>query len=85
MEKYIPNEKPNIHILSIEDDENGNPKFSYEVNDAFIEMIKKEKKLNNIDEKIITNYITELLENCSSEKNGYGYKKVDLTDNKIDN
>lgn len=85
MEKYIPNEKPNIHILSIEDDENGNPKFSYEVNDAFIEMIKKEKKLNNIDENIITNYITELLENCSNGKNGYGYKKVDLTDNKIDN
>ena len=85
MEKYIPKEKPNIHILSIEDDENGNPKFSYEVNDAFIEMIKKEKKLDNVDEKIITNYITDLLENCSNKKNGYGYEKVNLTDNKIDN
>jgi len=75
MDKYTPTDKPNIHILSIEDDEQGNPKFSYEVNSAFIEMIKKEKKLNNICENDISEYITELLDKCASSKDGYTYKK----------
>ena len=84
MDKYIPTDKPNIHILSIEDDESGNPKFSYEVNSAFIEMIKKEKKLDDISENLISEYITELLDKCASSKNGYGYEKVNLTKKKID-
>jgi hypothetical protein len=84
MEKYTLSEKPNIHILSIENDETGNPKFSYEVNSAFIEMIKKDKKIDNINENVISEYITDLLDKCASNKNGYGYEKVNLTNKKID-
>ena len=84
MDKFIPTKKPNIHILSIEDDENGNPKFSYEVNDAFIEMVKKDTHSKELKEEQITLYISELLNNCASKENGHDYKKIDLTNNKID-
>ena len=85
MAKYINTDKPNIHILSIEDDQSGNPKFSYEVNDAFIVMIKREKKIDEVNEKVISEYITELLDNCATNKNGYGYEKVNSTKKIIDN
>jgi hypothetical protein len=83
MNKFYPKEteKPNLHIVHLEEKENGELDIKYEINDKFRDLIKKEKKTNELSDEIISEYIKELLENCAQNKNGYSYSKVDLTKN----
>lgn len=66
---------PHIQILDLSvDSEKSIPNISFEVNDAFLDMIKKEKNVKNISQEYLSDYVYNLLENCANNKNGYSYE-----------
>jgi hypothetical protein len=66
---------PHIQILDLSvDSEKSIPNISFEVNDAFLDMIKEEKNVKNISQEYLSGYVYNLLENCANEKDDYSYK-----------
>jgi len=71
------NKTPHIKIIDMSTSDTGVAvNVSFEVNDAFLDMVKREEKVDKISQEFLSNYVYNLLENCSNEKNGYGYKTI---------
>tara|TARA_B100000676_G_C17676577_1_gene629208 strand:+ start:85 stop:333 length:249 start_codon:yes stop_codon:yes gene_type:complete len=77
MDAYHKNSKvPHIQILDIAEDVDDKPNISFEVNDAFLSMIKKEKNIENVTQEELSEYVYELMKNCSNKTDGYDYEKI---------
>ena len=76
---------PHIAIIDVEyNSDDSSPNISFEVNDAFLDMIRQEKKIEKISKELLSQYVYDLLENCANEKNDYSYKKSSDTEVTID-
>tara|TARA_B100000579_G_C22838644_1_gene860234 strand:+ start:2677 stop:2922 length:246 start_codon:yes stop_codon:yes gene_type:complete len=80
MDESVDKELPQIRITSVEPGENGQANLSFEVDDEFLEYIKQEKNLKEIDQETLSNFVREMLEKCSNEEDGYGYHKLKESD-----
>ena len=80
MEESTDKELPQIVITSIDADENGNTNLSFEVDDDFLDYIKKEKGIDEVSREVLSEFVKQLLENCSNGKNGYGYHTLNEND-----
>jgi hypothetical protein len=67
---------PHIKVLSVEPDKNGQSELTFEVNDEFIDMIKKEKNQSTISSSELNQYVHELVMKCANKKDGYDYEVV---------
>lgn len=67
------NKTPHIKVLSVEPDENGKSELTFEVNDEFIDMVKKEKNVSNVSTEDLNQYVHELVMKCANNKDGYSY------------
>lgn len=77
MEKLTSETKtPHIKVLSVEPDENGQSELTFEVNDEFIDMIKKEKNQSTISASELNQYVHELVMKCANKQDGYDYEVV---------
>ena len=77
MDAYHKNSKtPHIQILDIADIGEDKPNISFEVNDAFLNMIKTEKNIESISQEELSEYVYELMKNCSNKTNGFDYEKI---------
>ena len=79
MEEYYKKSKtPHIQIIDINNEgTEKKPNVSFEVNDAFLDMIKKEKNIDLVSQEDLSDYVYELMKNCSNKKNGYDYEKLE--------
>jgi hypothetical protein len=80
MDESTDNELPQIRITSIDADENGKPILSFEVDDDFLEYVKKENGIEEVNQHVLSEFVKNMLEKCSNEEDGYGYTKLN-TDN----
>jgi hypothetical protein len=76
MDESTDKELPQIRITSIDADENGKPNLSFEVDDDFLEYIKKEKGIEEVSQQVLSEFVKNLLEKCSNEEDGYSYTKL---------
>jgi hypothetical protein len=77
MDAYHKNSKvPHIQILDIANTEENKPNVSFEVNDAFLSMIKEEKNVETISQDELSEYVYALMKNCSNKTNGFDYEKI---------
>tara|TARA_Y100001933_G_C18865411_1_gene507696 strand:+ start:495 stop:752 length:258 start_codon:yes stop_codon:yes gene_type:complete len=70
------NKTPHIKVLSVEPDEEGKSELTFEVNDEFIDMIKKEKNVSTISVEDLNHYVHELVMKCANNTDGYSYETI---------
>lgn len=80
MEKSPNKPIPQIRITGIEKDKNGGDNISFEVDDDFLEYIKKEKNIKNVDQNTLSEFVNELLQKCATGVDGYDYTKLNNED-----
>lgn len=68
------NKTPHIKVLSVEPDENGTSELTFEVNDEFINMVKKEKNLKELSPNVLNQYVHELVMKCANKEDDYSYE-----------
>lgn len=68
-------EIPKIKVLDITEMEDGSSDISFEVSDDFIELVKKEKNIEEVSQEVLSEYVNELLTKCAVGEDGYGYEK----------
>ena len=71
------NKTPHIKVLSVEPDADGLSELTFEVNDEFIDMVKKEKNLTEISTSELNQYVHELVMKCANKQDGYDYEIAD--------
>jgi len=67
---------PHIEVIDITPTEKNVPDMLFEVNDAFLEMVKKEKKIDNVSKELLSAYVQELITKCANEQDDYSYEKI---------
>ena len=68
---------PHIEVINIDKtNEELGTQLHFEVNDAFLDMIKTEKNVKNVSQEMLSSYVHELVSNCATNKNGFNYKKI---------
>ena len=73
----LPQEKtPHIKVLSVGEQDDGQPEITFEVDDAFIDMIKQEKNLTEISIDELNEYVRELMVKCAKKEDGYDYETI---------
>ena len=48
----------------------------FEVNDAFLDMIKTEKNIDNVSQELLSSYVQELVTKCAKKEDDYSYEKI---------
>mgnify|MGYP003969565709 CR=1 FL=1 len=77
MDVYHKNSKtPHIEVIDITQTEAGVPDMLFEVNDAFLDMIKTERNIDNVSQELLSSYVQELVTNCSKGEDDYNYEKI---------
>tara|TARA_B110000444_G_scaffold257784_1_gene297050 strand:+ start:1568 stop:1819 length:252 start_codon:yes stop_codon:yes gene_type:complete len=77
MDAYHKKSKePHIEVIDITQTEQGVPDMLFEVNDAFLDMIKTEKNIDTVSQELLSSYVQELVTNCAKKKNEYNYEKI---------
>tara|TARA_A100001037_G_scaffold160116_1_gene144281 strand:+ start:12476 stop:12721 length:246 start_codon:yes stop_codon:yes gene_type:complete len=67
---------PSISIIDITESPNGEANISFEVSDDFIEMVRKEKNIEDVTQEILSEYVNDLLSKCANKTDGYDYTKL---------
>jgi len=68
---------PHIEVIDISKNEETNETaLHFEVNEAFLELVKKDTKTDEITQEQLSEYVTKLVSNCADFKNGYSYDKI---------
>jgi hypothetical protein len=75
MEKSNKKQLPLINILDVTENEDGSSNITFDASDDFIEMVKKEKNLEDVSQEILSEYVQELLTKCADGEDGYAYEK----------
>jgi hypothetical protein len=85
MDAYHKNSKtPHIEVIDVtKNSDTKETGLHFEVNDAFLDMIKKEKKIEVVSQELLSSYVQDLVTNCAGNKNGFNYNKIIKTN--IDN
>jgi hypothetical protein len=74
---YKHSKTPHIQIVDVSyETDTSTPNVSFEVNDAFIDMVKADKELDKINQDILSDYVYDLLEKCANEKDEFSYVTV---------
>ena len=81
MDVSTDNGLPQIRIIGIDKDENGDENISFEVDDDFLDYIKKEKNIKEVDQKTLSEFVKDLLTKCSNGEDGYDYHKLNEDNN----
>lgn len=69
--------KPHIEVIDINTgSENEEPSLHFEVNDAFLDMIKEEKGIDKVSQEQLSSYVNDLITKCANQTNGYNYNKI---------
>jgi hypothetical protein len=77
MDDYHKKSKtPHIEVIDITETSEGVPDMLFEVNDAFLNMIKTEKKIKKVSPQVLSQYVQELVTNCAKNKDGFSYEKI---------
>ena len=77
MDAYHKKSKePHIEVIDITKTEEGVPDMLFEVNDAFLEMVKTEKNIDNVSQELLSSYVQELVTKCAKKENDYSYEKI---------
>lgn len=75
MEKSNKEQLPLINVLDVTENEDGSAEITFDASDDFIEMVKKEKNLDEVSQEVLSEYVQELLSKCADGEDGYGYEK----------
>jgi len=75
-QSHLDDKTPHIKVLSVGEQEDGQPEITFEVNDEFINMIKKEKNITEISTKELNEYVHALVVNCANKEDGYDYETI---------
>jgi len=76
MEKSNKEQLPLINILDVTENEDGSANVTFDASDDFIEMVKKEKNLDDVSQEVLSDYVQELLRKCADREDGYSYEKT---------
>ena len=68
--------KPHIEVIDVSNSEDRGTGMHFEVNDAFLDMVKREKNVNIVTQEMLSSYVQELVTSCASNKNGFNYSKI---------
>lgn len=68
-------ETPIIKVLNIAELKDGTSDITFEVSDDFIELVKRQKNIEDVSQEVLSEYVNELLTKCADGKDGYGYEK----------
>ena len=68
-------ETPIIKVLNIAELEDGASDITFEVSDDFIELVKREKNIEDVSQEVLSKYVNELLTKCADGEDGYSYEK----------
>jgi hypothetical protein len=82
MEESLDKELPQLRITSIDTDTSGKPNLSFEVDDDFLEYVKKEKGIEEVSQQVLSEFVKSMLEKCSNKEDGYGYIKLNTDKDK---
>tara|TARA_A200000113_G_scaffold189750_1_gene177860 strand:- start:230 stop:484 length:255 start_codon:yes stop_codon:yes gene_type:complete len=68
---------PHIEVIDIDKtNEEKGTQLHFEVNDAFLDMVKTEKNVKQVSQEMLSSYVQELVTKCASSKDGYTYEKI---------
>ena len=67
---------PHIKVLNVSDPDDGKSELTFEVNDAFIDMIKIENNLTEISTQELNDYVHVLVMKCANKEEGYSYETI---------
>lgn len=68
---------PHIEVIDINTgSDNEEPSLHFEVNDAFLDMIKEEKGIDRVSQEQLSSYVNELITKCANDQDGYSYNKM---------
>lgn len=67
---------PHIEVIDITQTEDGTPDMLFEVNDAFLDMIKTEKHVESVSQELLSSYVQELVTKCAKSEGDYNYEKI---------
>ena len=82
---YKHSKTPHIQIIDVSyEADTSTPNLSFEVNDAFLDMVKNDKDLDKINQDILSEYVYTLLEKCANEKDEFSYTTVKNKEVSID-
>jgi hypothetical protein len=69
--------KPHIEVIDINTGgDNEEPSLHFEVNDAFLDMIKEEKGIDRVSQEQLSSYVNDLITKCANQTDGYNYNKM---------
>lgn len=69
--------KPHIEVIDINTGSDiEEPSLHFEVNDAFLDMIKEEKGIDRVSQEQLSSYVNDLITKCANQKDGYTYNKM---------
>ena len=76
---------PHIEVIDINTgSKEEKPSLHFEVNDAFLDMIKEEKGIDRVSQEQLSSYVNELITKCANKTDGYSYeKRLESVDEKI--
>ena len=77
MDAYHKKSKmPHIEVIDITKTDENIPDMLFEVNDAFLELVKKEKNIDNVSQELLSAYVHELIMKCANEQDDFSYEKI---------
>ena len=76
MEKSNKKQLPLLNVLDVTENKDGSAEIIFDASDDFIEMIRKEKDLEEVSQEVLSEYVQDLLTKCAEGKDGYGYEKT---------
>lgn len=68
------NPLPRLEVISIKDNPDGSADMTYEINEAFIALIKKELNKPRVTKKQISDWVLDMLERAVKKEEGYDIK-----------
>ena len=69
---------PTISIIDITESASGEANISFEVSDDFIEMVKRERNIEEVSQETLSEYVNDLLSKCANKQDGYDYTKISI-------
>ena len=69
--------KPHIEVIDVKKNQDTNETgLHFEVNDAFLDMIKKERGVDRVSQEQLSSYVNDLITKCANQTDGYDYTKI---------
>ena len=69
--------KPHIEVIDINTGgDNEEPSLHFEVNDAFLDMIKEEREIDKVSQEQLSSYVNDLITKCANQTDGYNDNKM---------